>query len=309
MRNGAKIGLYVVAVLLAGGLLAPLLYWAAHVVMDAGWLVFLRKYAFQKYFNRSALVAAVALLWPLVRWLGLGGWRPPAFRRDGLWARHLVQGLVLGAGAFSLLAALCLWSGAYGFEAAPSLRVVVLAAVSALAVGFLEEALFRGVVQGLMERSAGGGSALWGTSALFAVVHFLKPDPSLRVDEVHFWSGLALVPHMFHQFASPLLLLGGFGTLLLFGLVLGEAARRTGSLWMSVGLHAGLVFVKLVFSKCSSQRMQLPPWLGPELQVGLAPVLVLLLAGWAVRRMSRLPAGHPGGPSQGPGFVPRGTSL
>jgi membrane protease YdiL (CAAX protease family) len=296
MRSGVKILVYVATVFLAAGLLAPPLYWAAHAVMDAGWLVFLRKYAFQKYFNRSALLAAVVLLWPLVRWLGLRGWRPPVFRRDVQWGRRLAQGLMLGAGAFALLAGLCLWSGAYAVEAAPALRVVCMAAVSALAVGFLEEALFRGAVQGLMERGAGTAGALWATSALFAVVHFLKPDPGLRVDEVHFWSGLALVPHMFHQFANPLLLLGGFGTLLLFGLVLGEAARRTGSLWMSIGLHAGLVFVKLVFSKSTVQRMQLPPWLGPELQVGLAPVLVLLLMWWAVRRLVPAPEDGPGGP-------------
>jgi membrane protease YdiL (CAAX protease family) len=285
---------YVAAVLLAAGLLAPPLYWAAHAVMDAGWLVFLRKYAFQKYFNRSALLAAVVLLWPLVRWLGLGGWRPPAFRRDALWGRRLALGLLLGAGAFALLAGFCLWSGVYVVDAAPVLRVVCVAAVSALAVGFLEEALFRGAVQGLIERGAGAAGALWASSALFAVVHFLKPDPGLRVVEVHAWSGLALVPHMFHQFANPALLLGGFGTLLLFGLVLGDAARRTGSLWMSIGLHAGLVFVKLVFSKCTDRLGQLPPWLGPELQVGLAPVLVLLLAWWAVRRLS--PPAEPAGP-------------
>jgi hypothetical protein len=56
------------------------------------------------------------------------------------------------------------------------------------------------------------------------------------------------------------------------------------------------VFVKLVFSKSTVQRMQLPPWLGPELQVGLAPVLVLLLMWWAVRRLVPAPEDGPGGP-------------
>ena len=121
------------------------------------------------------------------------------------------------------------------------------------------------------------GRALWVTSGLFAAVHFLKPNPSLVVGEVFWWSGFALLPHLFHQFAQPLLLLGGFGTLLVFGLLLGLAARRTGSLWMSIGLHGGLVLVKGLFSKGADRAREWWPWAGPELQVGLLPVLVLLL--------------------------------
>ena len=45
---------------------------------------------------------------------------------------------------------------------------------------------------------------------------------------------------------------------------------------MSIGLHGGLVLVKGVFSKGSERRLDWWPWSGPELQVGLLPVLVLL---------------------------------
>jgi membrane protease YdiL (CAAX protease family) len=185
-----------------------------------------------------------------------------------------------------------LWAaGAYRFAGPPGAGAVLAVAGSAVAVSLLEEALFRGVLAGLFSRGMGAVGALWWTSGLFAVVHFLKPDPSVQVASVTWTSGFALVPHAFHQFREPLLLLGGFGTLLVLGLVLGLAAQRTGSLWMSVGFHGGLVLVKGVFLKSFGQVAQFPPWVGPQLQVGLAPVCVLLLSGCLLWALSRPDAG------------------
>ena len=279
MKEASKIILYIGAVLALGALLAPPLWWAAHSLMGMGLLLFLQKFAFQKYFNRSALIAALVLLRPLIASLGLRGWRPPLFRADKAWGRRLLFGTAVGAGAMGVLAGVYLWNGTYVWTGGLTWGGAVAVVGSAVAVGMLEEALFRGVLGGLVERGMGTGRetrALWVTSSLFAAVHFLKPDPAVVVGEVGMGSGFALVPHVFHQFAQPLLVLGGFGTLLVFGLVLGLAARRTGSLWMSVGLHGGLVLVKGLFGKGAERQGTWWPWAGPELQVGLLPVVVLV---------------------------------
>jgi len=294
VKEAGKIIAYVCGVLVLGALLAPPLWWAAHAMMGMGFLLVLQKFGFQKYFNRSALVAALVLLKPLVGALGLRGWRPPLFARDTHWARRMVLGVALGAGAMAVLAGVYLWAGAYVWKGEVSWREVGAVLASAVVVGVLEESVFRGVLGGLVERGMGvgrEGRALWVTSGLFAALHFLKPDPSLVVGEVFWWSGFALLPHLFHQFTQPLLLLGGFGTLLVFGLLLGLAARRTGSLWMSIGLHGGLVLVKGLFSKGADRAMEWWPWSGPELQVGLLPVLVLFLVlglVWVLTRESRV---------------------
>ena len=287
MKEAGKIFVYLCGVLLFGGLLAPPLFWGAQVLADAGVLVVLRKYPFQKFFNRGVLIAAVLLLWPLVRWLGLRGWRPPAFGTDRLWRGRLGAGFGLGAAAMVLLGAVLWGAGVYRFRGVPDASVVASVAGSAVAVALLEEALFRGALTGLLLRGMGQTGALWWTSGLFAVVHFLKPDPAVKVSEVGWFSGFALVPHSFHQFAEPLLFLGGFGTLLTLGLVLGVALQRTGSLWMSIGFHAGLVLAKGVFLKGFGQVSELQPWVGPQLQVGLAPVCVLLLGGCGVWWLTR----------------------
>jgi len=289
VKEAGKIFAYLCGVLFLGGLLAPLLYWGAQALADAGVLVVLRKFAFQKYFNRGVLIAAVALLWPLVRWLGIRNWRPPAFRSDALWKGRLWAGFCAGAGAMVLLGA-ALWGlGVYRFRGVPDAAAVLSVTGSAVAVSLLEEALFRGALAGLLLRGMGAAGSLWWTSGLFALVHFLKPDPSVKVPEVGWFSGFELVPHSFHQFAQPLLFLGGFGTLLTLGLVLGMAAHRTGSLWMSIGFHAGLVLAKGVFLKSFGLVSEFQPWAGPELQIGLAPVCALLLGGCAVWWRTRPP--------------------
>ena len=278
MKEIGKILTYLVAVLLCGSILAPLLYWAAHALADAGVLVVLRKYAFQKYFNRSLLLCAIALLWPFACWLGVRGKINAALEPDRHWKKHLGQGLFLGAGVMALLSVIYLKTGYYSIKAPLSPKILGLALASASAVGLLEEWLFRGAITGLLLKSLSARAALVWTSGIFAVVHFLKPNPGIVIQDVGAWTGFTLVPHMFHQFAQPLLLLAGFTTLFVFGWTLGVAAMRTRALWMSIGIHAGLVFIKAIFSKVATRQSEALPWVGPELQIGLVPVALLLFA-------------------------------
>jgi hypothetical protein len=46
---------------------------------------------------------------------------------------------------------------------------------------------------------------------------------------------------------------------------------------MSIGLHAGVVFVALSFSALARRRETHLPWIGSELQIGLVPVGILAL--------------------------------
>jgi hypothetical protein len=89
------------------------------------------------------------------------------------------------------------------------------------------------------------------------------------------------VPHVFHQFTEPMTFLAGFTTLFALGWLCGEARLRTRSLWMSSGLHTGIVFVKMSFAALSKRRETHLPWIGPELQIGLVPVGLFVLA-WII---------------------------
>ena len=92
--------------------------------------------------------------------------------------------------------------------------------------------------------------------------------------------GLALLPDTLDQFRQPALLLGGFTTLLLVGLILGYARDRTRSLWMPAGLHAGWVLGKMGLLDVTRQSVAWP-WIGPDILIGLGPLLTVL-AVWGI---------------------------
>jgi hypothetical protein len=52
---------------------------------------------------------------------------------------------------------------------------------------------------------------------------------------------------------------------------------------MAIGLHAGVVFVKMGFSKLTKREEVYLPWIGEKLELGLVPPCVLLLAWLAAR--------------------------
>lgn len=282
VKEIGKIVVYFGAVLIFGALLAPPLFWAAQGAMAEGRLLFLKKYEFQKYFNRAVLIAAVGLLWPVLRWLRVPSWSGLSIKGISEGKGILIQGLLLGAGAMTVLAAVYLGLGVYDLRDEWSAKIIGKALISAAVVGVLEESLFRGGLLMLFRRSMSSFGALWTSSAVFAAVHFIKPDPSVKIQTVAWNSGFLLAPHAFHQFAEPVLLASSFLTLLVFGWILGWAVERTGALWMSIGLHSGLVFAKLVFEKLATRKAEVSVWVGPRLEVGLSPVVMLVLMGVCV---------------------------
>lgn len=279
MKEVAKIIAYFVGVVLLGALLAPPLYWAGNALADRGVAAFLGEVPFQRYFNRAVLIAAVVLLWPVIRWLRIGGKRDLGLEPDALWRRRLLVGFAIGGGVVAAMALLYVPLGFYRWktnglpwEKLPSV------ALSAVVVAFLEEALFRGGMFGLFRRTLKPYAALFWVTAIFAIVHFLKPE-DIEVTRVGWASGFALLPQVFHAFAEPMALLAGFTTLFVLGWVLGYATLRSRSLWMGIGLHAGVVFVKMGFAKFTKRTDTALPWIGERLEIGLVPVLFLALGG------------------------------
>ena len=289
LKDLAKIFGYLAAVIVLGALLAPPLYWAAHGLAGHGIFPVLAEFKFQKFFNRAALVSALLLLWPTIRALRIGGWRDLGIAPDPRWREHLLAGFVIAALAVALLATAYLYLGIYRIRAEIAWSKLPVVALSAVVVAFLEEALFRGAILGLLRRSLRPVLALFWVTALFAIVHFLKPDESSAPQTIGWLSGFALIPHTFHQFADPMTLLAGFTTLFVLGALCGDATLRTRALWMSIGLHAGVVFVKMSFSVMAKFAVKAKhrdgylPWVGERFENGLAPVAVLLLAWLAVR--------------------------
>ena len=286
MKDIGKILAYFVAVIALGALLAPPLYWAGRAVASRGVLQLLAETDFQKFFNRAMLVAALVLIWPTVRWLRVGGVRELGLEPDPRWWKRAVAGYLIAGLLVAIMSGAYLSTEIYRWKKEPlaHLEKVWPLFFSAAVVALLEEALFRGGILGLFRRTLGPWPAIIATSAIFSAVHFLKPDERVEVTSVDWLSGFELIPHVFHQFTQPLLLLAHFTTLVVLGLMLADVTVRTRSLWMAIGLHAGLVFVKMAFSKLTKRESEHLPWIGEKLEIGLVPVCVILIM-WLSARL------------------------
>ncbi|QQE63891.1 CAAX protease family protein [Leptolyngbya sp. BL0902] len=163
-------------------------------------------------------------------------WRSVGF--TGVWRLGRGFGIGLGLGIISIVAlGVIQWGAGWATLNAEAIAtnpwssILLGAALTALAVGWAEEILFRGWLLGELERGLSARVALIANSLIFAVAHFIKPPAVM----------LQMLPQFFGLF--------------LLGMVLVWARRvalvpipREDSLGPAVGLHSGLVGMYYVFN-------------------------------------------------------------
>jgi len=266
-------------------LLAAPLYWGGHWLASHGFLPWLATTPFQKFFHRGLLVAAILLLWPTARWLHVSSVRALGLAPNPRRWRDLAAGFAASFLMMLALAAVLLALHVVRWRHQTQLVDFANIAASAVFVSIFEEWLFRGAILGLLHRAMNRYGALFFTSALYSILHFLKPDDNALPQTVRWLSGFALIPGAFAQFREPWLVLGGFTTLFCVGWILGWARLQTRSLWLSIGLHAGWILGIMSFSKATRRILKIQetlPWFGGDLTVGLGSVAVVLLTGGLV---------------------------
>jgi membrane protease YdiL (CAAX protease family) len=198
------------------------------------------------------------------------------------WGRDLRAGILLSlipllcCGA--LLVALHVYSFRHSF-AWPRLGKVLVASII---VPFIEETFFRGIVLGILLRTGRKYMAILAVSVLFAAVHFFKAPE--RTSAIVTWiSGLNSIAHSFGRVGDPMMVASAFATLFLFGWILAVARVHTNSLWLPIGLHAGLIFGSGTFSWLTHRQIVAIPWLGKNLLVGIVPLSVAAVT-WILMR-------------------------
>ena len=282
MKDAARLATYFIAIVLGGALLAPILFWSVQALAAHGVFPFLAKYDFDTFFHRAILIVAVLLLWPLLRVSNVRGPTDLGLAPNPHWARDVGSGVLLSVIPLLFCGALLIAFHFYSFRHVfvwPRLGKVVLAAIS---VPFIEETFFRGIVLGLLLRTGRKLLSVVAVSALFAAVHFLKG--SEREPVIVTWtSGFESIGDAFAGFGDPMMVVAAFATLFLFGCILADARVLTRSLWMPIGLHAGLIFASSTFNWLARRQMVALPWIGKNLLVGIIP-LGLAAVTWILMR-------------------------
>jgi uncharacterized protein len=256
-------------------------------------------FRFSRIYNRVfevLLVLAIVFGW---RRLDLGSATQIGLRHEG-WARDLGRGLLIGVVGVGAGVVACWLGGAMipqlRYDAAKTAGKAVGGVLGAVLVGIGEETFFRGVLLRRCTADLGRAGGLLLTTAIYAVVHALRPGGPR---EAYATAGLERTAALFAPLARPEnvpAMVGLFG----LGLLLALARLRTGGLWMSVGIHAAWVAVFRI-GRLFLDIGKTPAWLvGPGWPplvggagglVALAATAILLLP--ALRRRSRLPV--PGG--------------
>jgi len=283
LKDVIKLAAYFIATVVIGAVFAPILFWSAQSLAAHGVFPFLARYDFETFFHRALLVAAVLLLWPLLRVSQVRSMADLALAPNPRWGRDLCAGLVVSLVPLLfcgvLLIALHVYALRHSFAWARFGKMLV----ASIAVPFIEEAFFRGIVLGVLLRTGRKYIAIFAVSAIFAAVHFLKAPE--RTSEIVTWtSGFSSIAHAFDGIGDPMMVASALATLFFIGWILGDARVLTHSLWLSIGLHAGWILGSGAFSRLARQQTLGFPWIGKNMLVGIIPLGVAALT-WVIMRI------------------------
>lgn len=242
-----------------------------------------------RFFSRALLISAVVLMPILIRRVKRIPPKADAARyslRKLTWPQrliHLSSGLLIGTACLGGLALVLYLIGAAvptesGFRIG---RLFGKAFIPALGAGVIEELVFRGLLLGLWLRACSLWTAWIGSSLLFSFMHFLSPPSGMEIADPRAWySGFEILSSTLGHFSNPTFFVTEFATLAVLGFILAWCRTRTFSLWLPIGIHAGLVFALKTFSLTSSLNSDSAwsPWcIGADLKTGIFPLIAITI--------------------------------
>lgn len=270
MRAAKAIAVYAVAIVVLGALLAPGVFWLLH----PHWV----GVPFRRVFDRVILGVGIAGLWPLLHFVGIRSWSELGWRRDNQWLRGVLTGFAVGCASFAIGGLVLIGLGQRRF--APSSAGIAGAFITAVVVALIEETFFRGGLQGALQRAARMPAAICIASAIYSIVHFLKPKGAgIAAESVTWLSGFDYLGQILTRSWQATGWGVGFVTLFLAGCILGLAFARTRALYVSMGIHAGWIFTLKCFAAMTDATGPRTWWGGAALvdNIFMWPILLIVL--------------------------------
>lgn len=294
MKGYQRIFIFLLLVLLLTCLLSPWVaaFWEWTLQQQPEWQEF--RYPFSRIFDRFFMITGIILFFIYRPVLKIGSAAQLGLQPFPEGYRDLLCGFFIAISSMVALGAAMSWLDVFTpyfrLPFAESLERSVKGLLTAFTVGFLEEIFFRGIIfKGLLEDFKALRAFIF-ASLFYSAIHFVKPSEKVYLEGIDPWAGFQHLASTFEAFLDPLGLLPGLFGLFLIGLVLSYAFLRTGSLYLSIGLHAGWIFsLKTIRVFGEYQREDLG-WLfgslDPKLVSGVAGWIGIIAVGVVVHRMT-----------------------
>ncbi|MBU4246787.1 MAG: CPBP family intramembrane metalloprotease [Verrucomicrobia bacterium] len=164
---------------------------------------------------------------------------------------------------------------------------------SGIAVAVIEETVCRGMLFRVLARNWSKWPAALLTSALFALAHFLSPDPQSFHGASFFQSSINVYISTYTVTDLTPANLRTFVNLTLLGILFSGFVVRTRTIWLSIGLHAAWVWGIKFFHLWTAAAPNVAPtlWLGQRSDfmdsLAVTGMMVVLIA-WAFSRPRRV---------------------
>jgi len=281
----AKLGVAFLAGLAIAVVLAPLV---AVALTRLGF-----HFPFPRIFDRVVMIGLVLVLILRAQELNLVSMLRSGFARPVANLAFTARGFLVAVGVMVVL--FVVGRVMEGFPPAThAARLLPKYVLSAAVIAVIEEAFFRAFLFGGMQGDFGSTGALIVSSTIYALAHLVRAPARFYTTTLDLSAGVRTLGLSFSQLSAPASALPTLIGLFLLGVVLAEAFILTGTVWFSVGLHAGFVIGAKLWPKMMVTRRGLPGWLagwggqplisGAAAWVAALAVLLLLRALAGTRR-------------------------
>ncbi len=257
--------------LIAAALIAP---WVAAIVAVLGF-----RFPFPRIFDRVVMVALAAVMVQNAKRLRLGKRLETGFANPAANLGRILRGLTIAIAAVAAL-----WVVAVVISGGQTSGFVKFWArmpgtvAAALIIAVMEEAFFRAFLLDGMSDDLGPMPALVLNSVVYAFAHLLRSPARFYLHGIHPMAGLQVLGASFGQLGHSVEFAPALIGLFLLGLLLGRAFLLSGTVYFSIGLHAGFVVGAKSWRIVAPPGGLLPTWL-----VGYTrPPLISGLGAWVI---------------------------
>jgi membrane protease YdiL (CAAX protease family) len=220
------------------------------------------RFPFPRIFDRTVMATLLATLILFARPLRMRSLLARGFRDPGSNWADVLRGLAAATVVIALLFACAALVGAHGGPGLERLRDRFPGyLLQAVVVGIIEEGFFRAFLMGGMTADLGRRGGLIVSSAIYAVSHLLRSPARLYLTGFHPAAGLHNLAGSATQLSDPGTAVPALIGLFLLGLVLGGAFLHTGTVYLSIGLHAGFVIGAKSWPAMLTPGIVLPHWI------------------------------------------------